>query len=175
MSVCEALRGLARMSVLLKFPSPRPRADSLAPETLICAHPVRPATLSEIHTYSIISPTSSYLGTPKTTCLGQHEPSCHPDGPAPTYLPPSPRETRLHCPLLGQEVREGFIPSHMGGQLQTVLLSLCHRASDLLAPLPPPSPLFFPGLHMPLPIHLSREQNLNTHLGIRAFLFPTYS
>lgn len=163
------------MSVLLKFPSPRPRADSLAPETLICAHPVRPATLSEIHTYSIISPTSSYLGTPKTTCLGQHEPSCHPDGPAPTYLPPSPRETRLHCPLLGQEVREGFIPSHMGGQLQTVLLSLCHRASDLLAPLPPPSPLFFPGLHMPLPIHLSREQNLNTHLGIRAFLFPTYS
>ena len=90
-----------------------------------------------IHTYSIVSPTSSYLGTPETTCLGRQEPSCHPEGPAPTYLPPSPRETPLHCPLLGQEVREGCVPSPTASQLQA-LLSDCATAPATSLPLPLP-------------------------------------
>lgn len=92
-----------------------------------------------------------------------------------TYLPPSPGRPLVALPPAwpGGERRIRSLPR--GGQLLMVWLGLLHRTSDLLASLPPLYPQFFSRSPHALPILLPRPQTLSTHLGIRAFLLPTYS
>lgn len=75
-SACEALRGLGPWE---HSPQAHPQIHhwhlrpGSAPTPSLQPHSGIPTT------YPIISPTSSDLGTPETTCLGRHEPSGHPD------------------------------------------------------------------------------------------------
>ena len=75
-SACEALRGLGPWEHSLQAHPQihhwhlRPGS---APTPSLQPHSGIPTT------YPIISPTSSDLGTPETTCLGRNEPSGHPD------------------------------------------------------------------------------------------------
>lgn len=160
-------------STLLK-PTPKQIRWHLRPDL----RPPRPSshTPGFLPTHPIVSPPPQTWGLLKPLAWGGMNPLAILIDPPPD-LPPS---LSAGDPLValppawpGGERRVGPLPHQ--GQLPTRSSAHSTARSDLPAFSPSPFTSVFSRSPHALPLLLSRVHTLNTHLGIRAFLLPTYS